>query len=236
MDIASLKVKVFCDSANLNDIREMRAAGLVKGITCNPSLCKKAGVVDYLAFCKQAAAENSDMPLSLEVIADEPHEIERQAKILAALGPLVYVKVPILNTKGDWNCDVIDRLSSSGINLNVTACLTSRHVYCAVMSLNKSRPAYVSVFAGRIADTGRCPEGTIRFAVEECAGLPFEVIWASIREPVNVLHAERCGAHVVTVFTEMLRKLHLFGKDLHQFAVETSQMFDRDAKSAGYAI
>lgn len=238
MDLRTLGVKIFCDSANLADMREITAAGLVSGYTCNPSLCRKAGVTDYLGFCRLAATEFPALPLSLEVIADTPDEIDRQARVIAGLGANVYVKVPILNCAGDWNTSIIHTLAASGVRVNVTACLTVGHVSAAIRSLVPDVPSYVSVFAGRIADTGVNPLPTMRATVNLIAEskLPCEAIWASVREPFNLIQASSCDVQIITVFPEMLRKLSLFGKDLHAFALETSQMFARDAAAAGYVL
>jgi len=232
-------VKLFCDSANLDDMRELQSTGLVSGWTCNPSLCRKAGVKDYLAFCREAATEFADQPLSLEVVADEPREIVRQARILADLGRNVFVKVPIVNMLGNNNVWAINALVLDGIQVNVTACFTEQHVKAARAALAHGDPrcnSYISIFAGRIADTGRCPEHLVSNAAWFVQGTGTEIIWASVREPYNIVQAERAGCQIITVFPEMLRRLDRFGRDLDEFARETSQMFYDDAMSAGYQL
>lgn len=239
MDLAKLKVKLFCDSGSLFDMQEMLDTGLVSGFTCNPSLVRKAGVADYLDFCKNAAKLCGDKPLSLEVVADDLQEIYRQARVLANLGDNVFVKVPIVNSKGQINTLVIRDLANEGVQVNVTACFTDLHVKQAREALVYGEPAagsYISIFAGRIADSGRCPEQLVSNAAWYVQGTGTEIIWASVREPYNVVQAERASCHVITVFPEMLRRLNRFGRDLDQFATETSKMFYDDAKAAGYSI
>lgn len=239
MDLNALKVKIFCDSASLADMREMRAAGLVSGFTCNPSLCRKAGVSDYLGFCRAAAAEFGDMPLSLEVLSEEPGDMERQAIALADLGRMVFVKVPIVNSLGASNIGTIQRLAANGVQVNATAIFTERHVKQAREALADGEPkcrSYISIFAGRIADSGRCPERLVSNAAWYVQGTQTEIIWASVREPYNVVQAERCGCQVITLFPELLRRLERFGRDLDEFARETSAMFLNDATAAGYTL
>lgn len=239
MDLSSLKVKLFCDSGSLADMEEMLATGLVSGFTTNPSLVRKAGVSDYLAFCRDAAKFCGNMPLSLEVVADEPKEIRRQALLLASLGENVFVKVPIVNTHGQLNTEVIRDLALAAVQVNVTACFTERHVKQGRESLAYGEPAcrsYISIFAGRIADSGRCPEQLVGNAAWYVQGTGTEIIWASVREPYNIVQGARCGCQVITVFPEMIRRLERFGRDLDQFAQETSKMFFDDARQAGYVL
>lgn len=236
MDLKKLRTKIFCDSANLADMRLMKSFGVVSGFTTNPSLCRKAGVVDYFEFCNQAVKEFGDYSISLEVIADEPNEIIRQAKKLHGLGGCVFVKVPIVNTEGKSNAPVIKELVAEGVNVNATAIFTVDQVDDAVNALGSRFPGYVSVFAGRVADAGRNPIPYIRNAVETVKGTELQVIWASVREPYNVIQAHDNNCHVVTVFPEMLKKLALFGTDLFDFSVDTSRMFYGDAVSAGYTL
>lgn len=239
MHLDNLTVKLFSDGADLASMREMVGAGLVKGLTTNPSLCRKAGVSDYLSFARAAAEEFPDIPLSLEVIADDPDNMIRQARILAGLGPEIRVKIPILNTAGEYNSAVINELAGGdGIKLNVTACLTEQHVNEAIKWLAPEAPAYVSVFAGRIADSGRSPLPTMRHAVKAAAdsGKSIEIIWASVRELFNVFQADVVGCQIITVFPDWLRKLDRVGCDLHKLAIETTQMFANDAAKAGYVL
>jgi transaldolase len=216
VDLKDLKVKLFCDSGDLNEMAAIKEQEIVKGFTCNPSLVRKAGVADYLAFCREAVQVAGDM----------------------ALGTNVFVKVPVVSSQGLHNYDVINRLAYQGIRVNVTACFTESHVKAAEASLRteKSTPSYISIFAGRVADTGRCPEQLISNASWYVQGTPTEIIWASVREPINVVQADRCGCQVITIFPELLRRLDRFGRNLDEFARETSEMFYRDAIAAGYTL
>lgn len=237
MDTRALRVKLFCDSADLQEMRVMKAAGLVSGFTSNPSLARRAGVTDYLTFAREAAAVADPCPMSLEVVADTPHEIKRQARLLARLGDNVVVKVPVVDTVGRSNQSVISELANEGIALNVTACFTEAHVRHAHAALTRgTRRSYISIFAGRIADVGQCPERLVGNAAWYVAGSNVEIIWASVREPYNVVQAERCGCQVITVFPEVLKRLERFGKDLDEFARETSQMFFQDATASGFML
>lgn len=239
MDLKALKVKLFCDSGSLADMREMIATGRVSGLTCNPSLCRRAGVVDYLAFCRDAAQLCGDLPLSLEVVADDPDEIYRQAYRLGEIGDEVFVKVPIVNASGKSNAEIIADLADDDVQVNVTACFTERHVKQAREALSRGNAnyrSYISIFAGRIADSGRCPERLVSNAAWYVQGTGTEIIWASVREPYNIVQAARCGCQVITVFPEMIRRLERFGRDLDQFAAETSKMFYDDARQAGYVL
>jgi transaldolase len=234
--LAERKIKLFVDSGDIAQIREAISSGVAQGATSNPSLVRRAGVHDYVKFCADAAVACLGKPLSVEVIAEEQTEIIRQARLLSSFGDNVFVKVPILSSMGEWNVDVIKKLAEEGVKVNVTACLTEEQAWSAMTSLKASVPSYVSVFAGRIADSGTCPVGLIKYAVRLSESRNSEVIWASIREPLNIIQAEEALCHVITVFPEMLKKIHLFGKDLHQFAIETSKMFIEDAKAAGYSL
>ena len=236
MKLEDLRVKLFCDSANILDMEEMR--NRVQGYTSNPSLARRAGVVDYLAFCREAAQRFPNHSLSLEVLAEEPQEAWRQAKLLSHLGPNVSVKVPIVTSTGQSNTPLIRDLAASNVSVNVTACFTRQHVRAARDALRIGDPqrSYISVFAGRIADSGACPEPLMSAAAWFLDGTPTELIWASVREPYNVVEAHRCQVPIITVFPEMLRRLNRFGRDLDEFAIETSAMFARDAREAGYTL
>lgn len=236
MDLKQLKTKLFVDGASISHFQEMFASGMVSGATTNPSLCRKAGVSNYLEFCADAATKFAEYPLSLEVIADSYDEMYRQALRLSSLGKNIYVKVPVINTKGDDNYKLIDSLSCNGVKVNVTAVFTHKQINDTFEHLVPTVPSYISVFAGRIADAGQCPIPYVQHAIHESEGTETEVIWASVREPYNILQAQSIGCHVITVFHEMLRKLHLFGKDLNEFSVETVQMFYRDACESGYVL
>jgi transaldolase len=238
LDSRQFNVKLFCDSASLRDMQEMLDSGLARGATCNPSLCRRAGVSDYVAFCREASQLWGSCPLSLEVVADDVSEITRQAHVLADLGPNVFVKVPIVDSRGASNIPLIASLSDDGLRLNVTCMFTGRHVFQAMDILRQSpeRPGFISLFCGRVADAGHDPCPTVRLAVEATHGTTTEVIWASVREPLNIVQAANCGCHVVTAFPEVLRRISRFGRDLDEFATETSKMFYDDAKAAGYTL
>ena len=214
----------------------MTAAGLVCGYTSNPSLCRKAGITNYLDFCRTAAAEFPNLPLSLEVLADEPNETRRQVRLLASLGTNIFVKIPVVRTTGESNAALIQdcpRLASTS-----TSRPSSR--------ISKLRPsakpwmaARLGTFlssAGRIADAGQCPLPYIQHAIHETEGTPHQVIWASVREPYNVLQSDAIGCDIITVFPTFLLKLKLFGKPLDEFSRETVQMFMADAASSGFAL
>jgi transaldolase len=228
---------VFCDGA---DVREMLAeygADNVDGFTTNPTLMRKAGVADYVAFAHEALAVIRDLPISFEVFADEFVEMERQARIIASWGANVYVKIPITNTRGEQSLDVVRNLARDGVKLNVTAILTLEQVRAVCEVLNPAVPAIVSIFAGRIADTGRDPVPVMREAVRIVARLPLgQVLWASPREVLNVYQAEECGCHIVTATKGLLDKLPMKGKDLTELSRETVQMFFDDARRAGYTL
>lgn len=231
------KIKLFCDSGDIKQMEEMRNAGVVQGFTTNPSLARRAGVGDYLRFAQEAAEVCGDKPLSLEVVADEPDEMRRQARVLAQIRHNVVVKIPIVDTRGRPNDPVIETLAREGIPCNVTACFTMQHVHLAAARLRDYPTThYISIFAGRIADSGRDPVPTVRQAALDVWGSNLQIIWASAREPLNIVQAEQCLAHIITVFPDFLRKLHLFGKDLDEFARETSQMFYNDSISSGYVL
>lgn len=239
MTLEDLQVTLFCDSADLGQMEAMKARGLVQGFTCNPSLVRKAGVADYLAFCRAAVALCRPLPLSLEVIADSPREIIRQAELLNSLGDNVVVKIPIVTPEGLGNQTLIALLAKRRMALNITACFTGRHVRDAqeaLLSSDSPAASYISIFAGRIADSGRCPEQLVSNAAWFVQGSPTKIIWASVREPYNVVQANRCGCHVITVFPSVLARLDRFGRDLDEFARETSEMFSRDASEAGYSL
>lgn len=237
MQASDLKVKLFVDSGDIEQMRHWIGSGVCQGATSNPSLAKKAGVLDYLAFCKDAAMACGSLPISLEVVADAPDEIIRQARILAGIGKNVCVKVPIVDSRGASNLLAIETLAREHIQLNVTACFTSEHVQQALDVLRGDMTwHYISVFAGRIADAGVDPTNLMRAAAWATKNARVRLIWASIRAPYDIISANDCGVDVITAFPEMLRKVHLFGKDLDEFAAETSAMFYQDALAAGYIL
>ena len=232
-----LQVKLFCDAADIESLLKMYAKPYIKGFTTNPSLMRKAGVKDYEAFAHAVLSAIPDLPVSFEVFADDEAGMESQARRIASWGRNVYVKVPVTNTQGFSTMPLIRRLSRDGIALNVTAILTLEQVGRVASALDANTPAIVSVFAGRIADTGVDPVPLMRRAVELLSERPrAELLWASSRELLNVFHAEESGTHIITATPDILQKLALVGKDLTAFSLETVRMLYTDAMSAGYTL
>lgn len=235
--IDKLKVKIFADGAELPGIVEMARNPVIKGFTTNPTLMRKAGIADYKAFAQQVVRAVSNRPISLEVFSDDFAEMEDQALEIASWGKNVNVKVPVTNTRGEFAGPLIGRLSSQGVFVNVTALMTVAQVDAVLASLQGSAPAYISVFAGRIADTGRDPMPTMTDSARRVAQRPgTEVIWASPRELLNVFQADAAGVQIITVANDLLKKLDVVGKDLDQYSLETVKMFRNDAVHAGYTI
>jgi len=232
-----LKIAIYADGADVRDMIAARDGGLVKGFTTNPTLMRKCGVADYAAFAREALDATGGMPISFEVFADEFDEMERQAKLIATWGEPVFVKIPITNTKGEPAVPLIERLSAAGVKLNVTAILTLDQVRAVVDALNSDVPAIVSVFAGRIADTGRDPVPLMREAANICAAKPkAELLWASPRELLNIFQAEACGCRIITVTSDILKKLAMVGKSLEELSLDTVKMFYNDASAAGFKL
>lgn len=235
--IADLKVKIFADGADVAGMVEMYGKPFVRGFTTNPTLMRKAGVTDYRAFAREVLSKIPDRPISFEVFSDDFAEMERQAREIASWGANVNVKIPVTNTQGEPAYPLIKTLAKAGIQLNVTAVFTLAQVRDTVASLDPKVPAFVSVFAGRIADTGRDPMPLMAAAHALVHTLPrAELIWASPRELLNVFHADAVGCDIITVTNDVLAKLGNVGKDLAQFSLETVQMFRTDAVKAGYAL
>jgi transaldolase len=233
-----LKVKLFQDGAELPAIRETVATNpRIKGFTTNPTLMRKAGISDYATFAKQAIEIVGDLPISFEVFSDEFEEMEREARIIHGWGGNTYIKIPVTNTRGVSSAPLIRRLSTEGIALNVTAILTHQQVRDVADALSRKTPSIVSVFAGRIADTGVDPMPLMREAVEILVNHPkAELLWASPRELLNVFQADEVGCHIITATKDVLVKLSLVGKDLGAYSLETVKMFFDDAKAAGYRL
>jgi len=232
-----LKIKVFADGADLSSIRALYANPLVKGFTTNPTLMAKAGVPDYEAFGREVLAAVPDRPVSLEVFADDFDEMIAQARMIASWGPNANVKIPVTDTKGAFSGRVIKTLADAGVMLNITAIMTVKQVEAVAECLDREVPAIVSVFAGRIADTGRDPIPHMERCRDALAALPrAELLWASPRELLNIFQADAMGCHIITVTPDLLAKLALVGKNLDEYSLETVKMFYRDAMSAGYAI
>lgn len=236
-DVQSLKVKLFADGADIAGIKEMAANPMIKGFTTNPTLMRKAGITDYKSFALEVLAVVPDRPVSFEVFADDFPTMERQALEIASWGPNVIVKIPVTNTKGEFSGPLVKRLSEAGVQLNVTALLTNQQVQGIVDHLAPQTPAIVSVFAGRIADTGRDPVPLMAEAVRILQAKPkAELIWASPRELLNIFQADAIGCHIITATNDILKKLALVGKNLTDYSLETVEMFDRDARAAGFNI
>ena len=236
-EVSRLRIKLFADGAEIGVIRKMAANPLIKGFTTNPTLMKKAGIIDYEAFAREVVAVVPDRPISFEVFSDDFAEMAAQARRIAAWGPHVFVKIPVTNTRGDFAGPLISELARDGVQLNVTALLTLEQVERVAACLSPSVASFVSVFAGRIADTGRDPMPLMAQSVAALKSLPAaELIWASPRELLNVFQADAVGCHVITATSDVLGKLSLVGKDLSQFSLETVQMFRQDAVSAGFSI
>jgi transaldolase len=235
-------IKIFADGASLPALRELSENPGIAGFTTNPTLMRQAGVKDYRAFARDALSVVGRRPISFEVFADDFPEMERQAREIASFGENVYVKLPITNTQRASTLPLVRELSLSGIKVNVTALCTLGQVEQSADALRGGAPAVVSVFAGRIADTGRDPMPLMKAAVQLCAAAcaqaasPIELLWASPRELLNLIQAEQVGCQIVTVTPDLLKKLALIDKDLEQFSLETVQMFHRDATLAGYEL
>lgn len=235
--MATLGIKVFADGADLAGIAAMADDPIVRGFTTNPTLMRKAGVTDYRAFALDALLLTGDRPLCFEVFSDDFDEMEEQAREIATWGPSVYVKVPITNTRGEPSERVVRRLAEAGVKLNVTALTMVDQVRSAVSWLADAEAALVSVFAGRVADTGRDPVPLMREAVEALAHNPsVELVWASPREIFNVVQAAEIGCDIITVTNDLLAKLPFFGRDLYEYSLDTVRMFHADGLAAGYRL
>ncbi len=232
-----LKVKVFADGADRAGMLEMAANPRVKGLTTNPTLMRKAGVTDYKAFSLDILSIVKDLPISFEVFSDDFAEMERQAMEIASWAPNVYAKIPITNTQRETCYAMVDRLTKRGVKVNVTAIMTLAQVRDTVNVLQGDVPSYVSVFAGRIADTGVDPIPMMAASVELLKLKPAsELIWASPRELINIFQADQIGCHVITATNDIIKKLSLVGKDLEEYSLETVKMFCTDAVAAGFKL
>jgi transaldolase len=232
-----LQVKIFADGADLRGMIEMTRNPHVSGFTTNPTLMHKAGVRDYEAFAREILAHVTDKPISFEVFADDEREIERQANRIAGWGTNVFVKIPVTTTQGRPLTALVARLAKAGVQQNVTALMTLAQVEAISDALGDMAPANVSVFAGRIADTGRDPMPIMKRAVEILARFPRqELIWASPRELLNIFQADAVGCQIITVANDVLAKLSLVDKDLDEYSLETVRMFHRDATTAGFRL
>lgn len=232
-----LNVKIFADGAALDGILELYRNPHITGFTTNPTLMRQSGISDYERFSRQVLEHIPDRPISFEVFSDEFKEMERQARKIASWGRNVYVKIPVTNTRHESSVELVRCLAREGIQLNVTALMTLEQVTMISQALQDHAPSYISVFAGRIADTGRDPLPIMRQAVEAMA--PYrtqELIWASPRELLNIFQADEIGCHIITVTHDLLKKLSLVGKDLDEFSLDTVKMFYSDAQKAGFRL
>ncbi|HEP5231527.1 TPA: transaldolase [Streptococcus pyogenes] len=232
-----LNVKVFSDGAVLETMLKDLQTGLVTGFTTNPSLMKKAGISSYIGFAKEVLAKITDYPVSFEVFADDLASMEKEAEKIASLGDNVYVKIPVTTSTGESTCPVIQKLSAKGIKLNVTAIFTIEQTQAVVDHLTAGVPAIVSVFAGRIADTGVDPMPIMEESLRICRQKEeVELLWASPRETYNIYQADQLGVDIITCTTDLIAKLPLQGKDLEDYSLETVQMFLKDSTSLGFKI
>ncbi len=237
MKAQDLKIKIFGDGASLQDILELNKLSYIKGFTTNPTLMRKAGIKDYTSFAKEILTHIKTKPVSFEVFADDFDEMYVQAMKITSWGENVFVKIPVMNTKKEYSYELIQRLTSEGVKLNVTAMFTLEQMQNTTEALQGTAGAFVSVFAGRIADTGVDPVPIMQKSLEIIK--PFkniELLWASPRELLNVIQADEIGCHIITATTDILKKLESLDKDLEEFSQETVQMFYRDASAAGYNI
>ena len=235
--VQRLKVKLFADGADLQGMLAMYRQSWIQGFTTNPTLMRKAGISDYARFAREVIAAIPDRPISFEVFSDELVEMERQAREIASWGRNVYVKIPVTNTRGESTCEVVRRLSQDGLQLNVTALMTLQQVAAVTSAVAGGAPSCISVFAGRIADTGRDPLPIMAEALRIMRRAPrAELIWASPRELLNIFHADSIGCHIITVTNDILKKLGTVGKPLDQYSLDTVKMFYDDATAAGFAV
>ena len=237
VELNKLSVKIFADGADKSTMLEMYAKSHIHGLTTNPTLMRKSGITDYKKFCLDILLSIKDKPLSFEVFSDNFKEMERQALEIASWGNNIYVKIPITNTKKENCYDLVKTLSHQGVNLNVTALMTLEQVQNVVNNLNPNVASYISIFAGRIADTGRDPIPIMKEALNLMKPQPLsELIWASPRELLNIFQAHEIGCHIITVTPDILKKLDLIGYDLEEYSLDTVKMFYNDAVVAGFKL
>lgn len=231
-------IKIFSDGADKASMLEMAKNPIIQGLTTNPTLMKKAGITDYKAFCLDILTQIKDKPISFEVFTDDIKDMHRQALEIKKWGTNVYVKIPITNSEGVSTIPLIKELSHEGVKLNVTAILTFQQIIETVGALKGGAPSVVSVFAGRIADTGRDPVPLMTAAAELCRSTDpnMELLWASSREAFNIVQAEMSGCHIITATPDLIKKTSMFNKDLGQLSLETVRMFKADAEAAGFKL
>ncbi len=237
MKLDKLKIKIFADGAEIESIKKLNSNNFIKGFTTNPSLMKKAGVKDYKEFALRLLSEIQDKPISFEVFSDEITEMEKQAYEISKWGKNVNVKIPVTNTKKESTAELIRKLSSKGIVCNITALFTTDQVKEVYDAIDKSTPSILSVFAGRIADTGKDPSDIIKYSVDLVKSKSkTEVLWASTRETLNIFQAEKLNCQIITVPHEILGKLSYLDKNLDDFSLETVKSFYKDSIAAGFKI
>jgi transaldolase len=235
--LSELKIQIFADGAVISEMVEMYRNPLIKGFTTNPTLMRKAGISDYKAFGQEVVKAIPDRPISFEVFSDELEEMKRQALLIREWGGNVYVKIPVTNSAGLSTVELVHDLAYSGVKLNITAMMTFGQVLTMSNAISGGAPAFLSVFAGRIADTGRDPLPIMTSCVELLKTQSNQqLIWASPRELLNVYQADEIGCHIITVTVEILRKLNQTGKNLDEFSLDTVKMFKEDAQKAGYEL
>jgi transaldolase len=235
--VADFKIKIYADGADKQGMLQMYQKPWINGFTTNPTLMRKAGIVDYRAFAQDILQVIPDRSISFEVFSDDFDEMYQQAMMIASWGENVYVKIPVTNTKGDLSYDLIRRLADQEVKMNVTALMTLDQVFDVAAALASAPSSYISVFAGRIADTGRDPLPIMQKSLEIMQPYSqLELIWASPRELLNIFQADDMGCHIITVTNDILKKLELVGKDLNEFSLETVQMFRNDAINAGFVL
>lgn len=237
MKLEELKIDIYADGADIPGMLEMYKKDYVKGFTTNPTLMKKAGIADYKEFAKVVTENIPDLPISFEIFSDDYEEMKKEALILSKYGENVYVKIPIMNSRGESSASLIRELSKEGVNLNVTAVFTSEQVESIIDLFCDNTKNIISVFAGRIADAGVDPENLMRKINTICHQREdIYTLWASCREVFNIIQADRCGTDIITVTNDILAKVNNLGKDLEKFSLETVQMFARDSKALGFKI
>ena len=235
--LSTLEVKIFADGADREVILALAKNPLIRGFTTNPTLMRRSGVKDYESFCRDLIRAVPDRPFSFEVFSDDFDEMERQALRIAGWGANVYVKIPITNTQGQSAAALVQHLARRGVQVNVTAVMTIDQIDLVLPALKNGPPSYISLFAGRIADSGCDPLPAVCAALTRLRSYPqIELIWASPREVFNIIQADQIGCHIITVTHDLLKKLPLLGRDLHAFSLETVKMFHEDAVGAGYTL
>ncbi|KWU10551.1 transaldolase [Lactobacillus crispatus] len=237
MKLSDLNVQIYADGAVIDDMIKAKDSGVVKGFTTNPSLMKKAGVKDYVSFAKEALAKVTGLPISFEVFGDDFETMEKEAKKISSLGENVFVKIPITNTKGESSVPLIKKLSAEGIKVNVTAVFTIKQVKDVLAVLKPNSTNIVSIFAGRLADTGIDPIPTMTEAAKLCheSGNAM-LLWASCREVYNIFEADKCGADIITCTAPVIAKLNLIGISPEERSLQTVQGFNKDVKALGFSI